>query len=644
MSTRNETPQGSGRIWPCVIRPWIWEILTWLAATSLLTGIFVILGNSNGKAVQDWDLPINLSTLIATLSTVYRALLVTMAAEILSQEKWRWFWSASAQARPLRHLQFFDSGSRGIWGSLRLLPIVITKSAPAALAALIMVVSFAIGPFAQQSLGTFDQDTPIPGGSASLPVSRSVDGANAFHRSYQGGLVSWFDIRVNVRGSLHSTVASPRSNDSTIDPSCVSGNCTFPSWGPAQGAKDQTITHASVGVCRACTNVTSLVRTEHKPLKGSARDFLYMNLPNGIQIIDADSFPHVWVDSGNNLSWAESVIPLEKAAQFRWSFANITILTMTSNDKLNELGRADPSSYLAVSCSLYPCLRSYSASVRNGQLSEHLVSETPMYPDMGNYTGKDPDQQISDAPLPGQGPFYAAVQSPCRVDDKIYTSSNMSEAPSTTTVRILDPANGPDYPSKEVPEECLYRFHNFFSLLTTVFFEKELFNGNCSWDYRQGTEVSCGSRWWLADLWNDGNAGVESVSDTFSIITDAMTNKFRFGLGRENGTTDSVVGVALRRLSYNTIVWQWMGLPTVLLLIETIILLWMMARSWTHKDEMIWKSNVLPLVYYSDHFAGMEGSRVGNTKGLRGGVVFQESLMTIQEMEKDADDVKIKFI
>ncbi|KAM0440033.1 hypothetical protein ACHAPT_001135 [Fusarium lateritium] len=636
MATAPE-PQAHIRVsfWTSTLKPWIWEIVTWLVAAGLLVAICVILDHANGKPVNDWDLPINLNSLVATLSTLYRALVVTIAAEILSQEKWIWFWSTSSPPRPLLHLQLFDAGSRGIWGAVRLLPIVLRRSVPAVLAVLVVIASFAIGPFTQQALNTVDQDGATGVNTAKIPIARSITGYDTYYRTLVGGLLGFFDFNYDTRGDFYSTLTPSQSSQSAVGASCLTGNCTFPSWGPIKGAdSDLDVTHASAGVCNTCFDVSSLVK------KWNNESTLHLALPNDMELIYFDSQPHMLL-KGGNLSWAEPVLPRAEAAKYRWAFANITVLTMTANGKKDW----HPTNYTAVSCSLYPCLRSYWGAVTRGASKEEAIHSKPMYPDLGNYTGKDMERYVSSVPLPGQGVFWAAVQDPCRINDTIYTASNMSKAANSTAVRLFDPENAPDYPSVKVPEECVYRFHNFFAILTQLLFETELFNGTCGWDSRQGQEADCGDKWWQTRFWNRGNASADSITKTFDSITNEMTNKFRLGLGRENGTADHASGVVHETLAYTIIKWQWITLPALLLGIETVILGWMVIRSWIYRhQEMAWKSSVLPLLYYRDRFSGMDGSRMEKKYDLSEGDAADGCLMTAEEMEKDAGRVRVRFV
>ncbi len=108
--TRGMRP-GRGDNGEHVLRAWAWELSSLAFAYGLLVAIFVILARENNNVVQGWDLPralaglnlvlpstLTLNTLVALPSTLYRGALVTIAAEMISQTKWSWFWSALGAA------------------------------------------------------------------------------------------------------------------------------------------------------------------------------------------------------------------------------------------------------------------------------------------------------------------------------------------------------------------------------------------------------------------------------------------------------------------------------------------------------------------------------------------------------------------
>lgn len=602
----------------------------------------VILGQASNRPEQNWDLPITLSALVNTLSTVYRALLAYVAVEVVNQEKWIWLWSTASPARPLRHMQYFEAGSRGLLGALKLVPLVAKSSLTSLLALVVIILSLAVGPFAQQSINTGYRATET--GTASLPVSYSFSGSPEnfyFGARLDTGMI-WWSLTASVRRTLFSAVVNPSSNDSAIPVDCPTGNCDFPSWG-SQGDSEPgcDVTHASVAMCSRCHDMSSLVSV----LMDSGLDIY--GLPNDMEIATWDSSPWLNVKSDNDLSWAESVIPVDIAAQMRWSFSNTTVLTMgpaADQDKTDAVMR--PSVPVAVTCSLYPCLRTYSASIRNGRLLEKELHSTPLYPDLGAYNGSDVYSQISySIPLVPQSEInLAAIQSPCRVNNTIFTTENMSSATGAAPVRILDPNNAPVYPSTMAPDECMFRINSSSYYLLSPFYGEHLLNGNCSWDLRQRFEIECSESWWLAQFWEAKTASVQSVKDRFSAIADATTNQFRLGVGRRVNSTDKVYGVALEQVGYTIFRWQWFLLPALLLVVDAFLLGWMLYRSIRHRnEEMPWKGNLLPLLYYRSLFEGADGEPLEAQAGFDVGKEAEGHLLTAAELEDASKRVFVRL-
>lgn len=96
---------------------WSWELFGVLGSAAILIGIAIILQRYNGKRQPSWE-HVSLNSLISWLSTAAKACLLVPITRGLGQLKWVWF---AEKERPLSDLEEFDSASRGIAGSARLL-------------------------------------------------------------------------------------------------------------------------------------------------------------------------------------------------------------------------------------------------------------------------------------------------------------------------------------------------------------------------------------------------------------------------------------------------------------------------------------------------------------------------------------------
>ncbi|KAF6828256.1 hypothetical protein CPLU01_08629 [Colletotrichum plurivorum] len=568
------------------LKPWLPEVTLLVAAAGLLAAVFAVVCSQNGRLQRDWRLPITLNSLANLVSTLFRAAVVAVAAEMICQAKWTWFWSDRRSTRRMADLQHFDSGSRGLLGSLQLVRTVALRSPSTLVAVFVIVSSFAVGPFVQQAIKTREGTVEV-GKSAVISTAQP---ANVSYWFFQAATTSnsskvvsvAYYMRPSARIALQTALQNPRGDDSSAWFSCATGNCTFyglESGAPIESAEavhsSKEMTHATTGICNVCTDVSSLITRERPPrsISGTVR----MTLPNGMALDTLESASGM-VFAPGDLSWATP-----------------------GREKFQD----EPT---AVSCSLYLCLKSYSGIVQNGQLIERLISSEPMVHN---------ERYKGDNPYEGQGSFVA-VRSPCVVNGRNFTAADI--------------AGGENLRWYEANRLCVYSVGWLLA--------KELgrlldgaFNETCEWRNQLGESLRCRESFWLCKFWAQGQAEARTISDRMSWTADALTNQLRRGLGRTQGSDSDVKGRALEYATFFVIDAEWLLFPALLLLLEAALLGLMIGRSWRCRgEEAVWKSSVLPLLYYRDRFAGVEE----NEGELR-------PLMTTQEMEKDAESVSVRF-
>lgn len=171
------SPDRTARHHAHAVRFWMSDILGVIFVFGLLGAIYGLLRIYNTQQVPQWDVAINLNTLIAILSTLLRASLVYIVANIISQAKWGIF-ARGGPPQPLIRINQLDSASRSLVGAVKLLPLVIQR--PMLLFSfIILLASTAIGPFAQQAIKTEVYEFQVDGSAASIPVSYNIsDGYN----------------------------------------------------------------------------------------------------------------------------------------------------------------------------------------------------------------------------------------------------------------------------------------------------------------------------------------------------------------------------------------------------------------------------------------------------------------------------------
>jgi hypothetical protein len=314
----------------------------------------------------------------------------------------------------------------------------------------------------------------------------------------------------------------------------------------------------------------------------------------------------------------------ELRAMSRWAYVNATFLE----------GRWNTS--LAATCVLYPCLRTYTASITNNQLSEKHVRSQVMQIDMfgmNNFSVGDMSQsKNAESNLFGH---YVTVKSPCLVDGHVYETQNMSHYSGGTKLDLFDftgqgGRNSSPYTYRNItaPEQCIYRQNALFVNAISVEFRDDMFDGVCSFSgstncrKRPKTSIynmdpsmisSIGANTVLSSLLGRNMTNVTRWFDSFA---DAMTNRFRFEYGATdlktaNRTVPSssitertfppgqVRGLAWQNRTCISMHWQWLLLPICLTLITVALAMKTIATNWQHRrTRPVWKDSILPFIFY----------------------------------------------
>lgn len=657
-----------------VCKVWIWETLGIILSISLMATIYALLGSFNGKMTSSWILGINLTTLVAFLSTIIRATIMAISAGIISQEKWTWFWNSDSmpatRARPLSEMQAFDDASRGPVGSVLLMRTVFRK--PALLLILsIGVLSIFIGPLSQQAITVVECSYEDPTRDAFIPTVQTL--------GYQDNVPS-----ISVKGTIISSLANPNSSGSMIRATCSSGNCTFPTFRDEDRAKD--VTHRSIAMCSYCVDVSSHIKNNHSMKPES---FHYANKQSGAQVtIDTWYLPNeqsVQYEAADNtdnnvfmdvraanldISWAKPSLDQKFIDLSAFSLMNTTIL-------MSEDSHQKGGAKIATVCTLYPCIQSYTASINKGELSETIVSSQTL-PPYGQWFRQTNNNDDTDGTAKFIYPSdMMAIQTPCTVDGEVYTKKNLSSAPRMQTISRYEYSGttptGHEMPSHDVgvpminisaPAECLFgiSYGSWFAEMQD--FLQTSFTGTCRFasgnieGITQAGNVNNCTHFWLEAMHSSkpSLAGVQSYMDSF---TQSLTRRFRMA-AREGGqivtrprsktyvqedygaNMTGVSGTVWNTTTCFAVNWWWLLLPSLLTGLTAAVLAWTLIRGFTVSGggAMAWKGSLLPFLYYRDRVVplvtdhGYEFSFVGD----RG-----KDLTDLKKLKDDAKHVRVVF-
>lgn len=640
-----------------IFSPWKLETFNCLLAIAMVGSMYGILQRYDGQPVPDWNIPINLSTLIAIITVIFRTSLVLILAELIGQAKWKYFVGNGREDPPARRLietSHFNNASQGLFGALKLIPTIMGYP-DILMAIMVMIISLATGSFVQQAIQTLPCQISMDSIDAFLPISRNITSGEIT------GKLTWSNVLAATSSAL-----TPDNNEigSPISAGCSTGNCTFQN--PIGGL------YNTLGVCSLCTDTSSLITSTKWTCAGPDLNSICFSanytLPNGLSVMffgnmtESDQDPALSVSSitpsnpedpnshwVGDLDWAGGLVNPEMRALSQWAWANVTILT--SNWLPTSL---DDTGYLAVTCTVYPCLRTYNASVTNGKLDDILISTVPVSPNINlaasNYTVETiltaPSWIYRDA-LEEFGASFQAVQTPCLVNHTVWTEDNTSSTVDKRNLTLLQADPGPNgarhvrIENITAPTECIYSIdlQTWYAVMDII---ETTFNGSCSaMSSPDSTDVDCEPSNWLIGFYNHDGITTSDVFERFQAFTDRLSNKIRMGL---LGKPEYIFGQTLQTTVCVRIGYEWLAFPSVLVFITTSLLAWTMLSNWRRRScDVVWKASILPFLFYSERFVVQNGEDVSaeSTRSSRGAT--KETLMDLDQMQSEAKQQVVRF-
>lgn len=289
-------------------------------------------------------------------------------------------------------------------------------------------------------------------------------------------------------------------------------------------------------------------------------------------------------------------------------------------------------SVTAAVCYFYPFLQNYNGSVSNGELVEEPVGD-PQPLDVRQPAVNSGDQDDGGERAPYW--IYNFVE-PCIIDNVTYTwrSTNVTAIPGGMTK--LGNATG--------PSRCLYGFNEdwFWGLgVTWSGALSEIITANpplsgvdlSEMCYLNSTAniMSCPQAWWLNDLYNSGNASTSSINAFMKRGFDSFTAQLR-AIGTDwEGRPSAATGIVLEMAVCTRFRWEWLMYPLAMVL-GTLILLGAVIASGLKRD-VIWKSSVLPFLFY-----GLEDAEKKHGTGRETEDVLTKAAKTVHVRLTSEDD------
>ena len=136
--------------------------------------------------------------------------------------------------------------------ALSLIPAVVFKDSIALTAAIVLVVSFLVGPFVQQASRTAECCFTMDGVGATIPYAHFIPRDGGYNNANTGP----YDPSANSSIALLSAVTAPQGVENGIVVNCPTGNCTFSAH------------QASISSCSAVLQWKSMGRGSSLPVVG----------------------------------------------------------------------------------------------------------------------------------------------------------------------------------------------------------------------------------------------------------------------------------------------------------------------------------------------------------------------------------------
>lgn len=579
---------------PTALQSWKWEFGGAILLLVSVAAIPATLYPYDGKPLPQWPYSISINALLSIYSMVLKACLGFLVTSCIGQIQWSWY----TEARPLRDVVLFHEAAHGILGSMKWLWVNHLRQPLTALGALITFVALAIDPFTQQLVQAVDCSEIL-----SQDVPASVPRTN--YLRYDRNLPT---------GSLQPTIlAGLETFPNLTDFECSTGNCTFPN------------TYSSLSFCSRCSDrssevvideqcrVTSIApdtdnlifNQDTRPCNDSESKMstYFWNIttswpPYHLNFCYQDQnvsnqTPEVFsIQSSQPMNTVESAQQLQELTQQLQELTQqlqfgVTLgysdRAMLGYDPIVAIpvprsGCDDSSTneswscrgYGAASCVIQPCVRTYSCSIEAGRVEETMVEESNLDQMWGfNEPALDPVNGYTHPP-------FGLLDLQCITDaDRGHLVKNGYDI--DTTGRWLsynvtfDPSTGyvgasTFYPESLLANDCLYMIEpDFLVQLQSGFLWRILFgpvNRRNPSDESHDSQFTFSGKEQIVRLYNSGNVSMESVSEKFENLAQALTL-----WTRSNGDarySRRAEGDVIHYAVCVRVTWAWISLPAAL--------------------------------------------------------------------------------
>ncbi|KAF4540202.1 Zinc-binding oxidoreductase protein [Lasiodiplodia theobromae] len=428
----------------------------------------------------------------------------------------------------------------------------ITSSFHASLGAFITIFALAIDPFSQQIIKYYNCLQPVPDTAAKIPITNNFTGLGALYG----------DTNLNsvIAVATYTGLFGPPANTSvSITVDCPTGNCTFPN--------DSGAAFSSLDVCHSCQDISALLINITDPedqsyynvtLESSGAALQNRNITDLVSLVGSDYYSNDTV-----------------------SFYDFDAVIHRKND------------YLAISCSLYPCVTTYSAKFVNSVYTESRISS--LRHDLHFENVLDNDEPWS---LAVNQTLRNGTWNDCNPSATQTPTNYVPVSPNNMTISATYFSGDPAIVSKDTqwyPPDCVYMV-GYDALLTFMSFIEDIFSRQTLTASSSSTGAIC----CLQDLWHNDTATMATVDRWVNGLATSLSGAMRVH-GNTPPPANFAYGTVMGSQTCVDVRWAWIGLPaalyglTIVFIVTTALHTRGDGREWTARH---WKSSAVALLLH----------------------------------------------
>jgi hypothetical protein len=594
-----------------ILLNWWLEIGACFLFIAAIGAVVATLYPYEGKPLPQWPYHVSINTVIAVYVTTLKTAVLFITAESLGQLKWNWF----RHNRPLEDLVTYDSASRGPLGALKLLWRLRQRHLLASFAAFITVVITVIDPFGQLIIHYYDCSVPLSGAQVTIPRSNYYASEGGAHAGFGESSLS-----PRMMSAINAGVFSPGG---TVNFKCVTGNCTFPHQ------------YSTVAYCSDCKDITHELRFNETDFGVIDQEDAYnitISLPSGLSMTIGNRYVGPGTPPYAAMGSYDEGIDFILGMNAPGSNA-INPMTQEPPDDCNTAAAKDTwrcRGYGASTCLLFPCVRSYNASVEAGELVETETSRS------------NQDQLGGDARGSAAPPQWTMLDMYClptqelealrRAGYKVKFETRWLWYSPYPTASTTENSTLTDW---MFSHNCLYQWDSSFTAGLYGTYLDTFMDGTVSGLLGElGVNTYVGPQV-IQTIYNYGNVTFDSMNSTFANISDAMTIYLRQN-GHINYSTPAS-GVVMHTQTCLGVRWVWLIFPAALVTLTLVFFVLMVISTRPTGDRAkIWKSSPLALIFHGlEHQPSTyrEKYDLNDIKGMEG--LAKEKVVTLGVSEKN---------